>query len=628
MSSIAGCWTKTPQGVAASELVDRMVKSAPHRGVCLHELKCGDAARLGVGSDGDATRQSAVDDIARVSIVIDGSVFSCTDPADLLTKGEDARLLLDRYVRHGLDFLSTVDGTFALALYDGRDEREPRLILGRDRLGVKPLFYAQTENGVVFGSEIKMLLASQALPARVNLHAVDQLLSYSYVPAPFTMFEGIRQLLPGHVAIVSQKGISEQPYWEFKYPAVRRKAPLEDLAHEFLHLFQQAVERRLARFPEACAFLSGGLDSSSVVAMMRRIKGSSFSVFSAGFTEKAYNEIEDARAVADHVDANLLTTVIDYQDDFADLLERIVWHHDAPFADTSAIPSYYAAKLAKEHTNTVLTGDFPDQLIGGSGHQARALSREANDPSALKLLRTLHLDKLVHRLPLRAGGTGILDKAKRFAYREVLPLEKQRIIESMPVPPLLKRCLYSDDLLEETRRRNPLELSDALYRKVQKEDLLNKLLYYDILSYAPDDLMIKVERMTAAHGLNAFSPFHDSELVEFVASLPSDLKIRGNERKFIMRRAMEPFLPDHTMNKRKQGFAMPMGEWLIKNLADYVREILLDSKTLNRGYFDKSFTRRMVESFLAGKSDYASGSESTIICLLTLELWHRAFVDQ
>jgi len=158
--------------------------------------------------------------------------------------------------------------------------------------------------------------------------------------------------------------------------------------------------------------------------------------------------------------------------------------------------------------------------------------------------------------------------------------------------------------------------------------LLDKLLYFDILSYAPDDLMVKVDRMTQAHGLNAISPFHDLELVEFIATVPPHMKIRGENRKYIMREALRPLLPEHTLNKKKQGFAMPIGVWLVRNLSDYVRDVLFDSRTLNRGYFNKKFMKQMVENFLAGKTDYASGNEATIICLITLELWHRIFIDK
>ena len=191
----------------------------------------------------------------------------------------------------------------------------------------------------------------------------------------------------------------------------------------------------------------------------------------------------------------------------------------------------------------------------------------------------------------------MLDKAKRAIYRETFPLEEQRIILNMPVPPLLQRCLYSPELLEISEKYNALNIARSIYSEVEKGDLLNRLLYFDILSYAPDDLMVKVERMTMAHGLNAISPFHDVELVEFIASDPSDLKIRGSVRKYIMREALRPLLPGHTLNKRKQGFAMPIGEWLVTKLPDYVRGVLLDSKTLDWGYFNKKFMTKMVEIF-------------------------------
>jgi asparagine synthase (glutamine-hydrolysing) len=213
-------------------------------------------------------------------------------------------------------------------------------------------------------------------------------------------------------------------------------------------------------------------------------------------------------------------------------------------------------------------------------------------------------------------------------YRETFSLEEQRILLGMPVPPLLKRCLCGPELLEVNEKYDPLNIAISLYREAGDVSLLDKLLYFDIHSYAPDDLMVKVDRMTAAHGLIAISPFHDRELVEFMATVPTHLKIRGNERKYIMREALRPLLPEQTLNKKKQGFAMPIGEWLMRNLSDYVRDVLLDARTLNRGYFNKKFMTRMVENFLAGKTDYASGSEATIISLITLELWHRVFMDR
>jgi len=304
-----------------------------------------------------------------------------------------------------------------------------------------------------------------------------------------------------------------------------------------------------------------------------------------------------------------------------------VWHHDSPFADTSAIPSYHTARFAREHVGVVLTGDFPDQVLGGSGHHAKALALESSESLIHRLLSTKRIGNVVCRIPWKAGGTSTFDRFKRMLYRASFPIEEQRIILDMPVPELLKRCLYSQDLLSVNKAYDPILLARSMYEEVADHDLLDKLLYFDTLSYAPDDLMVKVERMTMAHGLVALSPFHDRELVEFMATLPPDMKIRGETRKYILREAVRPLLPAYTLEKKKKGFDMPIGEWMIRKFPDYVREILFDDRTMNRGYFDKKFLRKMVEGFLGGKSDYASGSEGTMISLITLELWHRVFID-
>jgi asparagine synthase (glutamine-hydrolysing) len=198
----------------------------------------------------------------------------------------------------------------------------------------------------------------------------------------------------------------------------------------------------------------------------------------------------------------------------------------------------------------------------------------------------------------------------------------------MPVPPLLKRALYTPDMLDANRKSDPMEIARSLFGQVPEESLLNKILFFDIHSYAPDDLMVKVDRMTRAHVLDAVSPYHDRRVVELAARLPDELKIGPDwERKVVMRRAFGHLLPERTLKKKKQGFAMPIGEWLVKNLREYVREILLDGKTLRRGYFRPVFLSRMLDSFFSGESDYASGSESTVMSLLTMELWHRRFID-
>jgi asparagine synthase (glutamine-hydrolysing) len=541
---------------------------------------------------------------------------------DLLNIQDDASLI-SLYKSMGPDFITRIDGSFTISIQDPK-----KLILIRDRCGTKPLFYLKSNNDIVFSSDIKAIVNSPYYPnKRVNLISLNNFLSYGYIPHPETMFEGIRQVKPGHMLTWENGKLEEKPYWKFQYKPTDPIKTEKEYTEAFLEIFEKAVSRCLSKHPDAGAFLSGGLDTSSVVAMMHKLTGKPFKVFTAGFHEKKYNEIEDAKILSDHLNLDHYTTLIDFTNDFPDFLKELVHHHDEPFADTSAIPSYHVARLAREHVATVLTGDFPDQLIGGSGHQVMAMNKELNDPIYKKLLRNRKLNSFIDSLQLKAGSTSLFDKMKRALYRESFPLEEQRVLLNMPVPSQLKHCLYSKDLLDINRKYDPLNIAREIYKEVPNEPLLNKILYFDILSYAPDDLKTKVDRMCSANGLNAISPFHDLELIEFIATIPVTMKIRGSNRKYIMREALRPFLPDHTLNKKKQGFAMPMAEWMVLKMSDFVQDLLFDAKTLNRGYFDKGFLKTMVTNYLNHKTDYATGSEATIISLITLELWHRLFID-
>ena len=628
MGGIAGIHYLNTKSNHGRQVVLKILETLAHRDP-LGSMECiGENTILGFRycSTTDRNRVFASDISKKVWVVVDGEILDTSlGRITANSSNHDAIKVLNAYAEKSEDFLNHFDGSYSVAIWD---EKEQKLLLVRDRVGSKPLFYTRVENTLLFASEIKAILASGLYEKSVNLQALNYFLSSGYVPNPHTMFDSIKQVKPGHILICKDGNIVEKPYWKFVYRDNEKDKSETYYKNKFLEIFEGSVSKRLKRHPDAGAFLSGGLDTSGVVAIMHKLKQTAFKVFTAGFEEEQYSEIAEAKLLADYFGLEHHTITVKFDNDFPSLLEKLVWNHDAPFADTSAIPSYYAAKLAKEYVDVVLTGDFPDQLIGGSGHHALALYREGHDPVWKRMLRNKKLNQLIARLPLRAGGNTLLDKIKRYIYRETFSLEEQRIVQNMPIPPLLKRCLYSPDLLEVNEEHDPLSIARSLYDEVPPNaNLLDKLLYFDILSYAPDDLMVKVDRMTQAHGLTAISPFHDLEFVEFIATVPTHLKIKGNERKYIMREALRPLLLEQTLNKKKQGFAMPIGEWLINNLSDYVRDVLLDQRTLNRGYFNKKFMRKMVENFLDSKTDYASGSEAAIISLITLELWHRIFMD-
>jgi len=628
MGAIAGIHYLKTAPNRGERSVFQMIESLGHQGILkkICRVKKDTVFGFRYHNPMDENKMFASDDSRRLWVVLDGEGFSDTFNAEASgVPNCDAARILSAYAKKGESFVTHFDESCSVAIWD---EKEQKLLLVRDRVGSKPLFYARAENTLLFASEIKAILDSDFYKKSVNLRALNYFLSYGYVPNPHTMFHSIEQVKPGHMLICKDGNIVEKPYWKFVYRQDKQDKPEEYYKKNFLKNFEISVSKCLNKHPDAGAFLSGGLDTSGVVAVMHKLKQSPFKVFTAGFKEEQYSEIAEAKLLADHFGLEHHTITVKFDKDFPLLLEKLVWHYDSPFADTSAIPSYYAAKLAKEYVDVVLTGDFPDQLFGGSSHHALALSRELYDPVWKRTLRNKKLNQFVTRFPWRAGKNTFFDKTKRFLYRETFSLEEQRILLSMPISPLLKRCLYSPDMLEVNDKYDPLDIAITLYREAGDVSLLDKLLYFDIHSYAPDDLMVKVDRMTQAHGLTVISPFHDLEFVEFIATVPTHLKIKGSERKYIMREALRPMLPEQTLNKKKQGFAMPIGEWLINNLSDYVCDVLLDSRTLNRGYFNKKFMRNMVDNFLAGKTDYASGSEAAIISLITLELWHRIFIDK
>ncbi|HYA43308.1 MAG TPA: asparagine synthase (glutamine-hydrolyzing), partial [Syntrophobacteraceae bacterium] len=609
MSAIAGIhrWVGSPE--SDDESMHRMLGTMSHRGPSDVVRRPVANSIFGFRGGPAMDRSVAHDPDKRLLCLIDGEIFHIHDGFDAkASKTRDAQNILNIYQQEGDDFVSRIDGSYTICLWDGIKNK---LIVARDRLGSKPVYYFSKTGLMLFASEAKAIITCTEYDKAVNLRALDNFLTYGYVPYPDSLLESIRQVMPGHMLICRDGTIEEKRYWKFTYDHDREDRGEGFYKEKFLNIFERAVSRRLSRHPEAGFFLSGGLDTSGVAAVSSRLRNGPLKAFTVGFREERYNEIGDAKIVADHLGLEHHTFTIECNKDFPRLLEKIAWHYDSPFVDTSAVPSFYVAELAVKHVDTVLTGDFPDQLIGGSGHHVVALARRDRDSILYRMLRNenLGLNRLVRNFKWSAGSASFQDKVKRFIYRETFPLEMQRIILGMPpVPTLLKHCLYSSEMIHVNENNDPLQFAETIYRDVHGHELLDKLLYFDVVSYAVDDLMTKVERMCMAHGLNAFTPFHDIELVEFIAALPTRYKIKGSNRKYIMRQALRGLLPEAVFTKKKQGFAMPIGQWLVNDFSGYVREILLDPLTMSRGYFDKKFLTKMVEDFLARRTDYASGS--------------------
>ena len=529
------------------------------------------------------------------------------------------------YEKWGIDFITRLEGEFACAIWD---EREQRLLLVRDPNGHKPLHYYYDGKRFLFSSEVKGLLAAQ-VPREIDLTNLSDFLSLNCIPYPGTIFKNIFQVPPGSMLIFRNDTISIHRYWspEFRED---KKIPLNEAVHQVTESLREAVKKRLVSDTSYC-FLSGGIDSSAVLSFATEISGRKIHAISVGFEEAEKNELDDARHMANHVGAEL-HQVIATPDSFFEMLDILVKHHDAPFTDTSAYPTFFAAKQGRALTDVILTGDGPDQCMGGSGHYVFAVKNNIFDHRRKTRQMLMSAGAKFAALFSRAPTPSTISKMQRKLYRESLsPVHAAYDLRSF-FPDIVKQYICAEDLWRTHLEHNPYRHPESWFDQARHLDEINKYLYADMAFYVPDDLMIKVDRMCMAHGLETLSPFQDRKLVSFITRLPGHYKIQQAANgdiitKHILKRVCEYRFPSHTSKKTKQGFGIPLEKWLQQDNGKTLKKILLDPRTLGRGYFKPEALRTIVDVFLANRGDYFFPSAGGIVGLLTLESWHRQYID-
>jgi asparagine synthase (glutamine-hydrolysing) len=499
-------------------------------------------------------------------------------------------------------------GMFAFAVWD---ERHQKLLLARDRLGVKPLFYTVNNQRLAFGSELKVLLQLPDIERRLNWAAMSSLFSSMCTPADESIVDGVHKLKPGHILTAStHKGIRVREYWDVDFEPDYTKN--EDFFVERLRdLLEESVRLRMIADVPLGAFLSGGVDSSAVVATMAKLSSRPVKTFSIGFTDPEYNELAYARTVADQFQTEHSELVL--EPNVLDVIDDIAWYLDEPFGDSSAIPTYMVSKLASESVKVVLSGDGGDELFAGYDRYLveRAERKYGRIPRPFRKAAGL-----AGRM-MREGMTGrrflrhlALDGADRYLDANMLFRE------------------YDWDALF---------LPDA-YREIQNHDMrirwrpvlqnpnrhwLSSLQYLDIKSYLPNDILTKVDRMSMAHSIEAREPLLDHKFVEFAATIPPELKVKGVTTKYIFKRAMEGILPKEILHRPKRGFAVPLSKWFRGQLGPFVRDLLLSQRSLDRGIFRKSYLEFLIELNDRGRS-----MDLPLWTLITFELWCRRFLDE
>lgn len=527
--------------------------------------------------------------------------------------GSDAEAVILLYQQHGPRFVEHLRGMFALALWDAPNHT---LLLARDRLGQKPLYVYQDARALVFASEIKALLRHPNVPRRPRRDLTALLLGYGYVPAPDTFFEGITMLPPGHIMVWREDSVSVQPYWTPPpFAAADPGARAESVLDELRATLDDAVRLRLLSDVPLGAFLSGGLDSSLIVALMARHTSAPVKTFAIGFSgEDSFDETAHARRVADLLGTDHHEFIV--EPDAIDLLPFLVWHHDQPFADSSAIPTYLVSKLTRDVVTVALTGDGGDELF--AGYERFYAANLANRYRRLPRPVWAGAEALLGLLPEATSYRGFAQRARRFVAGATMPPAEAyfswvRLFDDTQIA----------DLCTEPFASGPSAHFAAMFDPADTRDLTARLLDVNLTTYLPDDLLIKTDRASMAASLEARSPFMDHKLVELAARIPSNLKLEGSATKLILKQAAAGLLPDDIIHRPKHGFGVPVGRWFRDDLAGYAAAILLDPMTLARGYFREPALRSLLDEHTSGARNHGQ----RIWLLLTFEWWHRLFID-
>jgi asparagine synthase (glutamine-hydrolysing) len=609
---------------ARAQIIDRMCRVIRHRGPDDQGVMLQPGVALGMRRlsiiDLAGGHQPIANEDKTVSIVFNGEIYNYRElQKDLQARGHqfrtntDTETIVHAYEEFGASCVSQLRGMFAFAIWD---DRKQEVFIARDRVGKKPLYYSVTRGGtLVFGSELKSLLEHPEVDRKINPQALDAYFSLGYVPDPISIFENVEKLPPGHHLTFTNGRLTVERYWDFSYNTNGNGHKASDYLEELRALLSEAVKLRLVSDVPLGAFLSGGIDSSTVVALMAQHMDQPVKTFSIGFNEDSYDELKYARLTAKKFGTDHHEFLV--TPDICEVVDQLAWHFDEPFADSSAIPTYVVSKLAREHVKVVLTGDGGDELFAGYSRYVTERNRSKLDliPG---LIKDRLMDPLSRALPHGAWGRNYLQNVS------LDPIS--RYLDTVSVfTGLNKSSLYSTDFSDQLRDSSHLSsYFHELSRNVKTNAPLDSLLYIDSKTYLPGDILTKVDRMSMAVSLEARVPLLDHKLIEFVTRIPASMKLAGIETKHLFKQAIGELVPAEIVNRPKQGFGVPIQQWINQQLRERIRDTLNDPRTLERGYVTRQYVGLLLDEHERGRRDHAMALWS----LLMLELWHRQYVDR
>ena len=629
MCGIGGKLYFDPARAVEYHVLERMNAVQAHRGPDDSGIYCEGAVglahrRLSIIDLSPAGHQPMANEDGTVWIVFNGEIYNFQTLRSRLAGGghrfrshTDTEVLLHLYEEQGVGCLELLRGMFAFAIWDA-----PRrlLFLARDRLGKKPLCYQQDAEAFRFASEAKAILQDSAVEARPDPAGISQYLTYGYVPSPGSAFQGMRKLPPAHYLLCRDGTVEVVRYWRLRR-GQKLERPDGEWCQEIVTRLEEAVRLRLISDVPLGAFLSGGIDSSAVVAMMSHASSKPVKTFSIGFEEPEYDELHYARLVAERFGTEHHELVV--RPDAAAVLPKLAWHYDEPFGDSSAVPTYYVAQMTRRYVTVALNGDAGDENFGGYDRYVANLLAASFDrwPGAELFRHAIRWG--LYLWPLSSRRTSLLSRGRRFLDGLTEVPERRYARWFCHFYGERKDDLLSPEFRASLNGADALDLLLTAYRESDAPDFVDATLGVDAALYLPDDLLVKVDIASMAHSLEARSPFLDHEFMEFAATIPSHLKVRGRTKKYILKRALADLLPETILHRPKMGFGVPIDHWLRHELRDLAYDTLLGPRCLGRGYFLPETVRRLLDEHVHRRRNW----HYLLWTLLMLELWHRTYVD-
>jgi asparagine synthase (glutamine-hydrolysing) len=628
MCGICGIVSAEPAAIIEPSVIRRMSDALAHRGpddegIYLASGVALGHRRLSIIDLRPEGRQPMANEDGSVQIVFNGEIYNFAEHYEwLIARGHrfrsrtDTEVIIHLYEELGVGCLQRLRGMFAFGIWD---QRKRLLFLARDRLGEKPLFYYFDGKVFLFASEAKAILTYPGFVREPEPAAIDNYVALGYVAGPLSTFKGIRKLLPANYLILTDNKVKIQRYWHLAFTP-KLELDEEEACAQIVDRLSEAVRQRMMSDVPLGAFLSGGLDSSSIVALMAARGGGQVKTFSIGFEESPHDETTYARTVARHFGTDHHEFVV--RPEGVAILDRMVWHYDEPFADPAALPTFYLCKMAREQVTVALTGDAGDENFAGYHRYTYNLVDDfvqQRSPVLRQMMR--NATRLACRLLPQSGRLS----SRLNILAEMLRSDAQPwVVRSVLFfgSAARRRLLYTEAFADALGANTPEELIGRVFQQTDGEGL-DAALSLDLNFYLPYDLLVKIDVAAMAVGLEACAPMVDHEFVEFVAKLPMRFKRKGLSTKVILRKAMKNFLPKSILKRPKQGFSVPLDHWFRGEFKELIHDTLLSRRASERGYFNRKVIEAMIDAHSSGRADH----QEQLWRLLLLELWYRLFID-